>query len=194
MAIESFRQLFPELEPKDFTNWALSLRCLEWLNELIKGNQIDSVLECGSGLSTVYLEALKQKGLISKSLSLEHSQKWLTQVRAVLSKKQLESSSLVHCPLINGWFNLDPLQPKQRGFYDLILIDSPPARTQPQARYPALEKLKDFMHQNTWIILDDFRRDDEKAIVKRWLKEYRDIRFIEEVPIGTGLAVLRKWR
>ncbi|NJR41174.1 MAG: class I SAM-dependent methyltransferase [Leptolyngbyaceae cyanobacterium CSU_1_4] len=153
-------------------------------------NEIDSVLECGSGLSTVFLEVMKRETLLSKSLTLEHSVQWWTHVKSVLAKHQLGDESIALCPLAGNWFDLNPLKPQHKGFYDLILIDSPPSRTSPEGRYPALAKLKDFIRSGTWIILDDFNREHEQNIVQSWLREY-PIALIEKVSIDTGLAVMR---
>ena len=51
----------------------------------------------------------------------------------------------------------------------LVIVDGPPATTGPQARYPAIEWLLTALPDcSAEVILDDYARPDEKAIVQRW--------------------------
>ncbi|MCY6494610.1 glycosyltransferase [Leptolyngbya sp. GGD] len=177
--------------------WALAPQALVWLEEFIQSQHIQSVVELGSGHSTISLAKFQQQGIISRSLTLEHDRYWHQDTLKQLEMKQLSNDvQIQHCPLqvqsVQGepylWYDFTQIISFAT---DLILIDGPPHTVGKLARYPALHQLKSFIQPGTWVILDDYHRSSERDTVKRWLQELPTLRLIETLPINTGLAVLQ---
>ncbi|MBW4541355.1 MAG: glycosyltransferase [Myxacorys chilensis ATA2-1-KO14] len=177
--------------------WALSAEALKCITQFIESHQLRTVVEVGSGASTVVLAELKQEGTIDRSITLEHDAYWYQDtVQRLQQKNLLDRAEVVHCPLhvqsINGdpslWYNLSEITPLAA---DLILVDGPPHTIQPFARYPAPHLLHSFIRPGTWLILDDYHRDAERETVKRWLTDFPTLRLVEVMAINTGLAILQ---
>jgi predicted O-methyltransferase YrrM len=185
------------VNPNEFTHWALAPAALVWIANLIQTHSIQTVLELGSGLSTILLAALKQQGKIQHTLSLEHDPHWHRYVIERLRQKGLQDHAQVQlCPLrqfpLNGelvkWYDPETIPPFTA---DLILIDGPPSQTDLLARHPAPHLLQSAIRPGTWMILDDADRPTEQAIIQRWLQEFPTLQWVEKVAIDTGLAILR---
>jgi glycosyltransferase involved in cell wall biosynthesis len=193
----SLRQSPIQLSPQAPNAWALAPDALDWLKNFIQSQKIQSIIELGSGQSTIALAALQQQGTITKSLTLEHDSYWYQD-----TLKQLQFQGLVdHAQIQHCSLQVQQIQQEPYLWYDvtqiasfpadLILIDGPPHTVGTFARYPALHKLRSFVQPGTWIILDDYHRTPERETVKRWLKEFPELRLMETLPIDTGLAVLQ---
>jgi len=59
---------------------------------------------------------------------------------------------------------------------DILVIDGPPAETQPQSRYPAYPVLRPQMSGTAVILLDDSGREDEREAVRRWCAADPDLK------------------
>jgi hypothetical protein len=59
---------------------------------------------------------------------------------------------------------------------DLLVVDGPPGRVCPLARYPALPKLAPKLAANAAILLDDGDRSSEQEIVQRWCAKYPSLK------------------
>jgi glycosyltransferase involved in cell wall biosynthesis len=186
--------MLPEyIKPSEFTDWALTSESLEWISQFVKAVGIRKVIECGSGLSTILFGSFK----LEKVLSLEHDSNWYTYTCQRLQEKGLlEYVDLQLCPLqesiLNGnsvkWYDIDNVSSFTA---DLILVDGPPQESSLRARYPAPHLLKAFIQPGTWLLLDDYYRDQETEIVNLWLKEIPELELIKVAPFKHGLAVLR---
>ncbi|MBN3925619.1 glycosyltransferase [Nostoc sp. NMS4] len=186
--------MLPEyIKPSEFTNWALTSESLEWISQFVEAAGIRKVVECGSGLSTILFGSFK----LEKVLSLEHNSNWYTYTRQRLQEKGLlEYVDLQLCQLqesiLNGnsikWYDINNVSSFAA---DLILVDGPPQESSLRARYPAPHLLKAFIQPGTWLLLDDYYRDQETEIVNLWLKEIPELELIKVAPFKHGLAVLR---
>lgn len=91
--------------------WALGKKTFDYLVDTF-GNKNMTILELGSGYGT---------GELSKFFtmySIEHDFKWLTQPN---------STTYIHAPLIDGWYDIEIVEKGIRGVsYDILLIDGPP--------------------------------------------------------------------
>src|SRR5699024_357524 len=128
---------------------------------------------------------------------LDHLEHYLDLTRIAIDRHQL--SDVIDARLAplesiesNGrsfnWYATDKLQ--DLSDIDMVIIDGPPAATGPQARYPALPQVLQYLTSDAIIVFDDAHRQDETEIVELWLTEYPEFREIER---GTsGLAVLER--
>lgn len=187
----------PQSSIRQMNAWALAPQALAWLEEFIQLHRTRSVVELGSGQSTIALAKLQQQGIITKFLTLEHDCYWHQDTLKQLATEQRSNDAQIqHCPLqvqpVQGephlWYDLTQIVPFAA---DLILIDGPPHTVGQFARYPTLHQLKSFIRPGTWIVLDDYHRSQERETVKRWLQELPTLRLIETLPLDTGLAVLQ---
>lgn len=159
--------------------WALSpSRLLAVLAEAAHSS--GTILECGSGTSTIFLaEALRLEGSGRRVIALEHIPDIANAVRADLERQGLSHVADVRdAPLVPvtttagtvDWYDPAALQ----GVTDvgLFLVDGPPKRTGPLARYPAVPIAGPCLREDARIVLDDADRPDERAILQRWQEEF----------------------
>jgi hypothetical protein len=71
----------------------------------------------------------------------------------------------------------------------ILVIDGPPGRLAPLARYPAIPLLMDRLSEGARVFLDDAVRPAEIAIMKRWLAENQCLR--ESSRIGRNTMEFR---
>jgi glycosyltransferase involved in cell wall biosynthesis len=159
--------------------WAVLPDFIYHLIELIKENKPSTIVECGSGLSTLVGGYLVKNKIIKHFISIEHEEQFYEATLDDLKKHTLEKYvTLLYAPLkrisINGeewfWYNTDRFETTINQI-DLLLVDGPPGQIQKHSRYPAFPLLKKFFHKNTAVVLDDSDRPDEKEIINRWLLE-----------------------
>lgn len=153
------------------------------LNE-IQVNRKTCIVECGAGISTMYIAKMLQQNQAGHLYSIEHDSNWLAQVQTLISGQGLSSYvTLIAAPLTpcsfalnhNLWYDTEPIYAALTGqTIDLLLIDGPPAyeRNRELARYPALPCLHSLLSQTVTIILDDIERAGEQAIVQKWEQQF----------------------
>lgn len=142
-----------------------------------------TVVECGSGTSTVWLALACARVGSGHVVALEHDEKYAT-----LTRRHLQDAGLT------PWADVRsaPLQPISVGdethqWYapeswddlsdiDLLLVDGPPGRIGPWARFPALPLLADRLTEGAVVAVDDCQRPSEQATIRRWLREYPSVR------------------
>lgn len=163
-----------------------------YLIELLELNDYDVIIEFGSGISTAIiaktLAQIARKRNQKRSVdfvSFDHLQKYYQQTH----------DRLQHVGLIDSVrLTLAPLQPwkgaggetqdyyaceetiaalahahREKKLKVLVVVDGPPAATGKHARYPAGPIiLQHFAGAQIDLLLDDYIRDDEKEIAKRW--------------------------
>ncbi len=156
-----------------------------------------TILECGSGLSTLMLArccALNGQGEV---ISLENGAEFALNTRMQLERHRLNTHArVIDAPLTPytiadheySWYSLDILP--QQGI-DMLVIDGPPGFLQRHSRYPALPLLIDLMKDSCAIFLDDAGRQDEREIVAMWQQSFPAFRH-EFVETERGCSLLRR--
>ncbi len=160
--------------------------CADFL-ELIANHALQAkpatLLECGSGLTTLVLARACQLNGTGHLYSLENGEQYAQQSRDVIAFYGLSDYvTVLHAPLTNysinaqnyQWYSLEGLPVAQ---VDLFVIDGPPGFIQKHSRYPALPLLHDKLANDCRIFLDDARRDDELEIVSLWQQQFDDCQF-----------------
>lgn len=159
-------------------NWALSPDTARELHALISTYRPSHVAELGGGASTVLLGHLSMAGRVDRITSIDHDAVYYELTRQSLELHGLaDAVDLVLAPLDEiqvgddqaTWYSLvtDDIAP-----IDLLIVDGPPASTGKLARYPAVPALLGRMNPGCMIVVDDFDRPDETAMVERWRAEY----------------------
>jgi predicted O-methyltransferase YrrM len=167
--------------------WALRPEALELVVELVSEGRTN-VIECGSGVSTVTIaRALSALGR-GHVHALEHDSGWAATARTALADEELaEFATVVHAPLVDGWYDRAALGELPAGGVNVLLVDGPPAGEPgiERSRYPALPELAGRLAWGAAIVLDDADRDGERWALERWLAEFP----ISPRPGPPGVAV-----
>jgi predicted O-methyltransferase YrrM len=158
--------------------WAASADYLARLVTEIAQRRPSTVLECGSGLSTLWAAMALARTSTGQLWSLEHDAGYAAATQRLLDQHGLSRvATVVTTPLIPtetplgemAWYDLTGIPNDLR--IDLLSIDGPPEGTQPRARYPAVPLLRDRLTSDALIMLDDVRRQDEQWALRAWAAE-----------------------
>lgn len=140
--------------------------------------QNTTILELGSGVSTVYLGlAAKQANRNIRVVSLDHDREYLERTSGHLAAHPASLPvELRHAPLVQyeigglpfHWYRDIP----QPGPVSLMIVDGPPSRDEQLVRYPAYPALRHFLIPGAWVVLDDVGRTEEQQTLERWRSEF----------------------
>jgi predicted O-methyltransferase YrrM len=171
--------LAPRGDLQPASGWAATPETiLALVGEAGKLHDGDSILEIGSGISTVWLAlAIHRSGKRVSIVSLEHDEHFAEVTRAALKRQEVEELvELRIAPLVAQsvegrvahWYEPSVLD----GIADvaLLFVDGPPGSTGPSARYPAFPLARGILRDGAAIVLDDTNREDEAAIVEAWVE------------------------
>jgi hypothetical protein len=177
--IESLFSLYHHLQPgvhlPTMRNHAGSPDFLNLIVEMLARYRPKVIVEASSGISSIVIsEWLLQNAPDSKHYALEDELKYAELTHARIRNP---NSRILHAPIreytIDGeswkYYDLEKLAEVDQ--IDLIIVDGPPWRLQPLARYPALPLLRDKLADKYVVILDDAIREEEQKIAARWKKE-----------------------
>lgn len=171
--------------------WAVSGELALYLVQLIERNHYDHIIEFGSGTSTVIMASALLRNISKyesapRLTSFEHHREYFEKTESDLRQAGLrEIVDLEHVPLIEHstpagesflYYGCDrkieaiAAQLKSgTGARLLVLVDGPPGNIGKEARYPALPILAQYLGGHRMdIVIDDYLRPDERAIVGRW--------------------------
>lgn len=184
-----------------FNGGALRPICIAYiLNEIII-NQRKSVLEFGSGLSTIMMARLISKNnLKTKIVTVEHNENWATLIEQYLENENLlQFVTIIRADLKEigtslgavNWYNYNEISTtiKDKKF-DLIVVDGPIANSEKikYSRFPAFVKLTNNFDEDFCLILDDANRTGEQEIIKSFISTNTNLKFSL---ISETLAVFR---
>ena len=131
-----------------------------------------SILECGSGLSTILLGAIAQRQGRSY-WALEHTPEWAARVQRYLNRYQLNAVVLCAKPLKDYgdfcWYDA-PLESMPDSSFSLVVCDGPPGATK-GGRYGLVPVMRERLKSGCVILLDDAEREQERTIAARWQVE-----------------------
>ena len=159
-------------------SWVASPDLLLYLHELVLRQEVELIVECGSGLSTVIMAyALRTNGR-GKAVALEHLQEYGDRTNELLAQHGLSDWAEVRVVPLEPvmieneewpWYSVKAIP---EGPVDLLFVDGPPGKLGKQARFPAAPLLIDRLSPGGLIVLDDYHRPDEREMTERWLQLY----------------------
>jgi hypothetical protein len=178
------------------TDWSFAADSALWLFERVRAGRYQTIVECGSGLTSVVIAlAIKSRPCRDEAVtfvSLEHDERWLETNAAVLSSLQLDHLvNSIHAPLVEFpcggsllyTYDMSVLPSKD---IDLLLVDGPPFACGREAVVPAiLDRLSD----RALVLLDDAGRTKEANCVRQWTQSGW-LQLQGFLPLGHGLAIL----
>jgi hypothetical protein len=195
-ALTQIRPLAGDL-PLDFSQWAADPLLVYNAVRLVLETRPSLVLECGSGSSTVVLARCIRALGQGRIVSLDHDPSYARRTVELLRTCGLQDVATVVCaPLVTRNAGAEVFQwygPEYDPYLDrpieLLLVDGPPGKGAPLARYPAVPLLRDHLSRSCAILLDDGNRRDERTIAQRWAQTLgADLTYIEG---GRGGWLLR---
>jgi len=185
--------------PLDYGGWAMDPHLGKTLAQIIARHEPESILECGSGTSTVFMaQCLKREITGGHVVALEHLERFAGETRQLLKEHKVEEygeviTASMEQRSVDGrkqpWYGVDLHQLEEKCPIDLLVVDGPPGDTSPRARFPALPLLHEYVSDDCIVILDDGDREEEVGIAKEWAQIFD----MEEtyIPGGTGAWVLQ---
>ena len=156
------------------TDWAAGPEYYAHIcNDIIINNKL-SVVEAGSGISTILLARLiKKNNLKTKILSIDHDAGWQEVVAHCLETDGVKDAVEFVCsPLVrNGqysWYDKCQIVLPIDFVVDTIVVDGPIGDV-PMARYGAIPFLREYLSNECYTIyLHDTDRADEQETIRRW--------------------------
>jgi predicted O-methyltransferase YrrM len=172
--------------PPIFTKWTIDGDLLKIIiDEIYSINKNNiTILELGSGLSTIFLSYILKKLNKGKLYSIEHDELFYKKTKNLLELNDLNDiCNLIYSPLeeiyINGkkwiWYNTKFINNIDN--LDILIIDGPPGYIQEMSRFPALPMLINKLNNNSIVFFDDASREDEKNIIEKWRILYPNFSF-----------------
>ena len=179
--------------------WAVAPDVAAILLAEIKHASPRTVVELGSGWSTVLLASALSGADRAELISIDEDAGWLERTRGVLVEQGLDRSCrLVHAPIRPislkagefEWYGV--ALPLARHPIDLLFVDGPsnPPKGGGKRRYPALPILNAQLAGDAVVIVDDANRDGEEEMVRRWTSELGWN--AEWLDTARGCAILRR--
>ena len=165
----------------------------------IQVNAPKTIVECGSGSSTIVLaQALRAFGIDGHIHSLENYEPSTAFVRGELRRHDLERYvTLIFAPLAPKRYDgiVEPIAWYDIGAaaipanIDLLLVDGPIAVEHANARYPAGPELLPKLARTGHVFIDDANRRGERNMVERWCRLHPDLG-VRERPAEKGCLEL----
>jgi predicted O-methyltransferase YrrM len=177
--LESFENLTRRLDGErvlpPMRGWAVSPDLAQDLVERVITGGVGSVLEVGSGSSTVLFAMAFDAVGAGHVTSLEHDASYARATAEMLERFGLTNrATVVTAPLVEQvvgdesyrWYDIAAV-PLPTGI-DLLFVDGPPEATGPNCRFPAVPMLSGQLADRATIILDDGRRPAEAEVAELW--------------------------
>lgn len=180
--LRAFVNLQPMLNPAFLPHsyWAMEPTDLQNLLATIQYNQYRTVVECGAGMSTLLIgKLLKQLGG-GHIYSLDEDENWYKVMHMAVAVNDLtDYVTVIHAPLVpnagSGELWYAPEQARQIlesvAHIDVLVVDGPKS-VSTLSRSPALPFFAGALDSNSLIVLDDSRRNNEKAVIEHWRKQF----------------------
>jgi predicted O-methyltransferase YrrM len=180
-----------------FTRWSSSPALAARLIGLIKTERPRRIVELGSGVSTLVMAyAVRQTGH-GEILSLDHDPAYAAITRRNLAAHGMSDVARVQdAPLTvvdtsrgrRTWYDTSALGDLTD--IDLLIVDGPPRKSGPDARWPAFDLLYARLAPGAVVVLDDTARSDEQASVDSWSSAALPDG-IQTIPSRKGVTILR---
>lgn len=177
------------------TGWSASPALASRLYSLIVSRQPTTVLELGSGVSTVVMAYAIEKIGAGHIVSIDHEEAYAEKTKAELKRHGLDHiATVLYAPLVSIgkneteqlWYDLSSVD--DLAAVDLLVIDGPPRHTGKDARLPAVDLLKEKLSPNCVVVIDDSNRSCEMNSVEAWT-QLSNTQLNEDIPCERGVSV-----
>jgi len=148
------------------------------LNDIVI-NRREVIVECGGGVSTIYIARLLQQRGRGHLYTIEHDAGWIETLQAQIPHER-EYVTFIHAPMqplthirSGEWYDEQAVLNALSGVrIDLLIVDGPnETKADLEIRYPALPILQPLFAERYGLALDDVNRSGERAILAAWQKQ-----------------------
>ena len=155
--------------------WAISPDFAELIVCQLKEKSPTSILECGSGVSTIIVGSFLKNMGKGHLVSLEHDAEYAERAMKHIHEHGLQDHvRVLLAPLTRYgfddkewlWYDIGVIA--QNDVFDFVVVDGPPEDTGAMARFPLFRVMGDRIKEGAIVLLDDAGRPDEKRILERW--------------------------
>jgi len=176
--------------------WAASPDVLLLLTRHARANRPKTIVECGSGVSTLVLARCCQLNGEGHVYSLDHDSEFAGKTRDMLTEYDLAGwATVLDAPLrdhdlggqICRWYSHEVLPTDLQ--IELLFIDGPPAPLGTMIRYPAGPCLFPRLTENSRVFLDDAARESERLVIERWRNELLGLA-VQNISSEKGTALI----
>lgn len=194
--VESLLDLYSLVTPRtsmpSTQGWATAPSTMQALVRTVLDRKPATVVECGSGSSSVWIGYALQRNGHGRCIALEHDARYAEASRALVRSHGLEHVVDVRlAPLkevtvgteTHLWYDTQALA--DLSDIGLAFVDGPPGTVGPLSRFPALPVMSKHCAPDAVFILDDAARPDEQEILRRWIADYDGVP-LEQGHGGTG--------
>lgn len=178
--------------------WAASPDFLVIVLRLIRQHHPQTIVELGSGVSSLIAGYALELNDTGQLISLDHEADFAQITRDNLKAHALDQwVSVHHAPLtplnLNDnsyqWYDTSALE--NLPAIDLLIVDGPPVTLGTGARFPALPLLYPKLNPGAFILIDDAKREADYANIAAWLQTY-PLELMESLANEKGAVILRK--
>jgi len=194
------RRIAPGHSLPSMRGWAISPDFGLLLTDLIDSNRPKTIVELGSGTSTLLCAYQLKKLGRGEVIAIDHEPAFAQQTREQIRRHGLEDYARVISTRLRSseyvdlqgepidWYDLAAAQPLP-DHIDLMIVDGPPMSYGADVRYPALPAFEHRLSANAAVLLDDAARPGEQRIVARWASEFPDFKVVN-AEAEKGAAIL----
>ena len=168
---------FQEIPPA-FREWSVSPDFALLAVQAVLANAPRTIVECGSGTSSVVLGLALQRLGGGNVISLEHDKEHADRTNALLERHRLgDFVKVVWAQMtqqtINEkeWLWYDLTQLKLDAPIDMIVVDGPPESYGTHPRYPTLPLLGKLARRGALVLVDDGSRRQEQETIAMWRED-----------------------
>jgi predicted O-methyltransferase YrrM len=184
--IEETRALVALQEPRfgiplPWSNWALPPRGLLEVLKTVQEFEAPTIVECGSGVSTLHLaRAVREIGK-GRIIALEQDAGWAEYIGRMLARNDLAKwvtivvaplEKTVICDKQTTWYSMPENAIPADAKIDVVLVDGPRGAEGELSRLGALPRLWDRLSSRAVVFLDDTNRPEERQISELWRARY----------------------
>ncbi|MBA2613898.1 MAG: class I SAM-dependent methyltransferase [Bacteroidetes bacterium] len=159
-----------------YNTWSISPQGMMVIINHILINNVKTVVEFGTGISTVFLNNLSIKnGLNLKIISIDHDAKWQNTIK---EKYKAPNVEYIHSPLNTKmkfkneeffWYDPEVLNKIDKQKTDLIIVDAPIGKNSHYERAGAFEFFKQELNRNNFsCFLDDIDQEALKEVMQHY--------------------------
>ena len=192
------RQLAPDqIALPGLGGWAITAPVVSAIaGRLLLDDRPLTVLELGSGASTLWTALAISRSGRGRCVSLDHIAEFAQKTRDMLRANGVaDHADVLYSPLVaqgvNGstyeYYDLSVL-PDDLAI-DVLIIDGPPGIPNANTRYPAIPLLSDRLQPGALIVVDDTIRADERKAMASWQGQFPDI--VWEADLGKATLLRR---
>jgi len=132
----------------------------------------ETIVEFGSGASSIQLA---REFKHAKIIAIEHDKDFFDEANSLKNKYHVGNLEIYYCPLQWHIFKLCLYQSYSNGYcpqkIDAVIIDGPPYYVHKGREY-CLHSVNNKLKTGGLIILDDYKRHEEKKCVQNWKLTY----------------------